>query len=306
MSCSLAYLLELRKWGDVKESVCFRDITTIRIGGKIACFFVPNDLNSLQKAMIYLQEHKVAVKLIGRGSDLVCGDEIFEGCVIRLDKLNHVEINDETVTVGAGALGMALSKRFAKEGLAGFEFASAIPGSIGGMTFMNAGAYKSSMSEVLQKVRYIDNGELKEISVEECQYGYRSSIFQKNPHWIIVEVVLMLRRGDSQAILQLMEERSVRRQSSQPLDKPSAGSCFCNPESDFSWRYIEGVGMRGYTLGGIQVSDKHPNFIVNIGNATAKEFLEVTSLIQRRVKEKYGISLRREIELFNCHYEIHR
>lgn len=290
----------LQQWGNTQRGVSFKDITTIRIGGNISLFFIPFDIASLQAAIKYMQLQEIAYKVIGRGSDLVCGDKTYEGCVIRLDRINEVKIQGNKIYAGAGVIAMRLAKELARQGLSGFEFASAIPGSIGGMAYMNAGAYKTSMQEVVKSVYILDQCEVRILQVEECDYGYRHSIFQKHPEWTILGVEMILQKKNPQEILALMEDRARRRQESQPLNIPSAGSCFRNPESDYSWRYIEGIGFRGYHYGGMQVSEKHPNFMLNVGDASSQDFMELTTLIQKKVKEKYGVELMREIELFHC------
>ena len=290
----------LSSHGDLRIDARFKDITTIRIGGKIDYLVSPYDVERLLLILRYLREKDIPFKILGRGSNLLCGEADYEGCVIRLDHINEYSFDKDSVTVGAGASVVRLSKLLALQGLSGFEFASGIPGTIGGLIYMNAGAYKSSASEIVKRVLVLDEERQFWMDKSELDFAYRSSIFQKHPEWIILGGEFNIREGDREEILKLMADRLKRHQETQPLDKPSAGSCFRNPEGDFAWRLIDGVGMRGYQFNGIKVSEKHPNFIVNMGSATANDFLITSNLIQSKVKEVYGVDLRREVECFNC------
>ena len=290
----------LSSHGDLRVDARFKDITTIRIGGKIDYLVSPYDVERLLLILRYLREKDIPFKILGRGSNLLCGEADYEGCVIRLDHINEYSFDKDSVTVGAGASVVRLSKLLALQGLSGFEFASGIPGTIGGLIYMNAGAYKSSASEIVKRVLVLDEERQFWMDKSELDFAYRSSIFQKHPEWIILGGEFNIREGDREEILKLLADRLKRRQETQPLDKPSAGSCFRNPEGDFAWRLIDGVGMRGYQFNGIKVSEKHPNFIVNMGSATANDFLITSNLIQSKVKEVYGVDLRREVECFNC------
>lgn len=292
---------ELKKYGDVKKGLSFKQITTIKIGGEIAAYFTPNTYEDLARAFTYFKSNNLPYKVIGRGSDLVCGDRYYDGVVISLKNFNKFKISNLCVEAQAGCSGMLVAKNLAQAGLKGFEFASAIPGSIGGMIYMNAGAYKSDMSEVVEEVLVCQGTTLKWLSKKECQFSYRSSIFQQHLDWFILAVRLKLVKGDKNEILALHADRLKRRQETQPLNFPSAGSCFRNPQDNYSWFYIAGVGLRGYQLGGIKVSEKHPNFIINISNASAQDFLDLTKMIQEKVFAKYGINLIREVEIFNCY-----
>jgi len=291
---------ELNKYGDVKEGICFKDLTTIRIGGEIEYLFCPKDVESLILALNHLKAKGIAYKILGFGSNLVCGDTKYEGCVINLKHFDKYEIEDATLKVQAGMSAIKLAKLTASLGLSGLEFASGIPGSIGGLVYMNAGAYKKEMADIVMSVGVITAEGYQRLSLGECQYQYRTSIFQKHPTWIIVDATLRLDEGNKEEIEALNKKRAIARNSSQPLDKRSAGSCFRNPEGRSAWELIDGVGLRGYRIGDIAVSEKHSNFIINEGKATASDFIALTSLIQTRVKEKYDVELYREVELFNC------
>ena len=204
------------------------------------------------------------------------------------------------MTVQAGCSIIALAQEAAKRGLSGLEFASGIPATVGGTVFMNAGAYKASMSDVVEEVFVYRDGSLCWMEKDSFEYAYRTSIFQKHPDWIITAVRLKLKQGDPDEIRQLMENRRERRFATQPLNYPSCGSVFRNPEGMNSWKLIDEIGYRGHVHGGACVSQKHPNFIVNLGNATALDYLQLVEEIQDRIEEKFGIRLITEMEKFNC------
>ncbi|MEE0831490.1 MAG: UDP-N-acetylmuramate dehydrogenase, partial [Longicatena sp.] len=174
-----------------------------------------------------------------------------------------------------------------------------IPGTLGGALFMNAGAYKSNMAEIVKEVYVLINQEVKTLSIDSLEYGYRSSIFQKNRDWIILGAKIQLTKGNQKDIRSLMDSRRERRMSSQPLSMPNAGSVFRNPEGHAAWQLIEEAGLRGLTIGGAQVSDKHANFIVNADNASAKDVAELMGIIQKTVKERFQVELKSEVEKFN-------
>lgn len=287
--------------GDLRVDARFSDITTIRIGGAIKYLVSPFDLNRLKIIVTYLKEEGIPFKMVGRGSNLVCGSDTFEGCVIRLDHLNRYDIDEDGLLyVEAGMLMPRLANVLASQGLTNLEFASGIPGTLGGLVFMNAGAYKRSMSDVIDSVLVLKDGEFVWMKNEELDFAYRHSIFHEHLDWVIIAAKIRVEKGDSEAIKALMLERLTRRKATQPLDKPSAGSCFKNPEGDFAWRLIDGVGLRGYQYNGIEVSLKHPNFILNVGQAKAEDFISTTNYIRAKVKTAYDVDLFMEVELFNC------
>ena len=291
----------LSSHGDVRTDARFKEITTIRMGGKIAYLVSPYDMNRLTLIIKFLKEEDIPYKILGRGSNIICGEDDYDGCVIRLDHLNqyHFE-DDDTLYVEAGVTAPRLANVMASQGLSGLEFASGIPGTMGGLVYMNAGAYKRSMSDIVTQVLVLKDDEFVWMNKDELGYAYRTSIFQKHPDWIILACSIMVTREKSDVIKDLIADRLKRRRATQPLEKPSAGSCFRNPENDFAWRLIDACGFRGYRYNGIEVSSKHPNFILNVENATANDFISTTNLIRLKVKDNYGIDLIMEVELFNC------
>ncbi|MBQ1509207.1 MAG: UDP-N-acetylmuramate dehydrogenase [Erysipelotrichaceae bacterium] len=290
----------LKQHGDYSGDKSFRDLTTVHLGGPVRHLVYPYTREDLREIVSFLRARHIPFKVIGNGSNLICGESAFEGVIIHLKHFNSFEIENDEVYAEAGVPAPYLAMTLAKEGLSGFEFASAIPGNIGGLVYMNAGAYRGEMSFILKEVEVLRNGEFVTLSREECRFSYRHSIFQEHPHWVVVSCRIALERKDPEEILSLMAERLERRKATQPLDKPSAGSCFRNPEGNFAWKLIEGIGYRGKTVNGIKVSEKHPNFIVNDDHGRAEDYLSVAYDIIDKVREQYGIDLIMEVEKFNC------
>ena len=290
----------LQLHGEYHDDKSFKELTTLKMGGPIAHFVVPDNKEELKIIMNYLKNEKVPFKVIGNGSNLICGEKAFDGVVISLKKLNDVRIEDDEVYAEAGVMVPALASALAKQGYSCLEFASGIPGRIGGLVYMNAGAYKGSMADVVTEVEILKDGELIWLTNDDMRFSYRSSILHEHPHWIVVAAKLKLTKKDSREMEDLMADRLRRRKETQPLDKPSAGSCFRNPEDGYAWKLIDGIGYRGYRLNDVCVSEKHSNFIVNEGEGTADDYLRIVNEIQEKVKEKYGVRLVMEVEKFNC------
>lgn len=275
-------------------------MTTLHIGGVAKYVVFPNSGIALDAVISLLKKENVPWKIIGKGSDLLCSDDPYDGVIIRLDRhFRSYYFDGQQVITEAGASIIALSVDAAKNGLSGLEFASGIPGTVGGAVFMNAGAYRASMADILDEVFVYRDGRLEWIPASQCEFGYRSSIFQQHRDWIIVAARMTLEPKDPKEIFSLMDDRRERRMKSQPLDQPSCGSVFRNPDNINAWQLIDGIGYRGKKLGGAMVSDKHCNFILNTGNATACDYLQLACEIQEKVKEKYGIELQMEMERFN-------
>ncbi len=295
----------LKKLENLAEVECDRPLstmTTLRIGGNCKYVIYPNSDVSLDAVIRTLKEENIPFKLIGKGSNLLCCDKEYNGAVIRLDKFfNNSYINGTEMVAQAGCSIIALAVEAMKNGLSGLEFASGIPGTLGGTVFMNAGAYKASMSDIVKEVFVYRDGNLHWIPASECGFAYRTSIFQKHPDWIVLAARLKMEPKDSDIIRDLMENRRNRRISTQPLEFPSCGSVFRNPEDGMrAWELIDAIGYRGKCVGGACVSEKHPNFIVNIGGATAKDYMQLVEEIRGKVLDKYGILLHTEMERFNC------
>ncbi len=291
---------KLRAIGEVDLNRPLGTMTTYRIGGIAKYTVYPKDMLGLAECMRLLNEEKVPYKVIGKGSNLLCSDDPYDGVVVRLDRFFiDTYFEDDKVVCEAGASLIALSYECMKRGLSGLEFASGIPGTVGGAVFMNAGAYKSSMSEVIEEVLVLRDGRFDWVKNEECGFAYRSSVFQEHPEWLIVGVRLQLEKSDVDSIRSLIEERRARRMATQPLDYPSCGSVFRNPEGGFAWKYIDELGYRGKTVGGAKVSEKHSNFIINVDHAKASDVMSLIDSINHDMEERYGFVLKLEMEKFN-------
>ena len=291
---------ELEALAEVEENIPLSKMTTLRIGGVARYVVYPENTLSLQGVMNKLNQNHIPYKVIGKGSNLLCSDEPYDGVIIRLDRhLCNAYFDNEHLVAEAGCSIIALSYEAMKNELSGLEFASGIPGTVGGVTFMNAGAYKSSMADVIDSVSVYHDGKIEWIQNADCGFSYRTSIFQKHPDWIILAVKMTLQKGDQKEIRELMDSRRERRMNSQPLDKHSAGSIFRNPEEIPAWKLIEGAGFRGKRIGDAVVSEKHVNFIVNENHASAKDFITLVADVQKAVKDKYDIDLYMEVEKFN-------
>lgn len=290
----------LQLHGEYHDDKSFKDLTTLKMGGPIAHFVMPESEEELKVIVNYLKNEKIPFKVIGNGSNLICGESRYDGVVISLKRLNSYRIEGDEVYAQAGVLAPVLAAALAKEGFSCLEFASGIPGCIGGLVYMNAGAYKGQMSDVVEEVEVLKDGELMWFNSDELNFGYRHSIFHDHPRWVVVAARMKLTKKPKEELEELMADRLRRRKETQPLDKPSAGSCFRNPEDTFAWKLIDSIGYRGYHINDVFVSEKHSNFIVNEGEGTAEDYLNIVYQIQDKVKEKYGIKLVMEVEKFNC------
>lgn len=289
--------LKKLKVGKVIANPEMKNYTTYKVGGQALAIVIPDSIENLIKLIKYLDENKIKRKVIGNGSNLIFKEE-YNGVIIKLNELNNLEINDTVVNVGAGYCLPKLCMKVAKLGLTGLEFASGIPGTIGGAIFMNAGAYKSDMGYITSEVKVItDKYEIKTLYNKDLDFHYRTSFLKNHPNYICIEAKLILKKGVSKAILDVMEDRKQRRLMSQPLEYPSAGSVFRNPMNDFAGRLIEELGYKGKNIGGAYVSEKHANFIINKGNATSGDVINLMNEIKTKVKEKYDIDLIAEQEI---------
>ena len=286
---------EIIKLGEVYENADLKKYTTYKVGGKADYLVLPYDIEALVKLLKYLDHNNIKHKVIGNGSNLIfLGD--YNGVLIKLDKLNNIEINDEYIKAGAGASLICLALKCSKLGLTGMEFATGIPGTVGGAVYMNAGAYNESMSDIIESVKVLDdNYNIKELTNHDLMFNYRDSLLQ-HKKYICLEANIKLNKGDIDSILELIEKRKQKRIETQPLEYPSAGSVFRNPEGESAWKLVEGIGYKGKSIGGAKVSEKHANFIINAGNADGKDIKELIDEIKKEVKIKYNIDLKAEQE----------
>ena len=287
--------------GKIDTNVSLKKCTTYRGGGNAKYIAYPKDINSLVKLIKYLKNKNIKYKILGNGSNLLFSEKEYDGVLIKLSEFDDLEFIGKTkLRVGAGFNLIKLSILTAKKGLTGLEFASGIPGTVGGSVFMNAGAYKSDMGYVVETVKVLTPDE-KIINLEnkEMDFHYRTSFLKKHPDYICLEVIIRLQQGKKEAIEELIKDRRERRLASQPLEYPSAGSVFRNPENDFAGRLIEESGLKGEKHGGAMISSKHANFIVNYKNAKADDIKYLIELAHDKVKENYNVDLKIEQEFFN-------
>ena len=270
--------------------------TSFRIGGPADVLAQPADEAELAALLKRAAEHAVPVTLIGNGSNLLVRDKGIRGLVIKLSNIfSSITVDGNVLTFGSGiSLAMA-SKKAASLSLSGLEFAVGIPGTIGGAVYMNAGAYDGEMAKVVTSVRVMDmQGKISELQASELDFAYRHTALQ-NSGWIVISVTVALQPGEAESIAAKMADFSQRRISKQPLELPSAGSMFKRPVGYFAGTLIEQTGLKGYTVGGAQVSQKHAGFVVNVGGATAKDVLQLISDVQSKVFAAHGVRLEPEV-----------
>ncbi len=286
--------------GKVVENVPLKDHTTYKVGGIASCFVYPENSKQLIKLLKYAKSKDIKYKVLGNGSNTLFSDEKYEGIIIKLDKFDYIEIKNNIIVAGAGYNLMKLASLAARKSLAGLEFASGIPGTVGGAVYMNAGAYKSDMGYIVKRVKVLTpDYRVITMTNRELDFHYRSSFFQKNKDYICLEATLGLTKGKKEELYKVNQERKQRRLESQPLEYPSAGSVFRNPEGLFAGKLIEDLGLKGLTKGGAQISNKHANFIINIGNAKASDIKELIEFTKDAVLDKYNIELKCEQEFVN-------
>ena len=285
--------------GKVLENEPLAKHTTIKIGGPADIYIEPNSTDSLCKAIEIINQHGVKWTVIGRGSNLLVADKGIEGVVIKLGVgMDNFELNGETLTVGGGYSVIRLSTIISKKGLSGLEFASGIPGSIGGAVYMNAGAHGSDMSNILLKARILFNdGTIQWLTNEELGFSYRTSVLQEKRPGICIEAVLQLKNGEKDDIVAVMQKNKDYRRDTQPWNYPCAGSIFRNPLPNYAGQLVEAAGLKGYQIGGAKISEMHGNFIVNAGGATAQDVLDLIAFVKKTILEKYEVSMETEVEI---------
>ena len=271
--------------------------TTFRIGGPADLFVTPGSIQAVADSIRICKETQTPYAVIGNGSNLLVSDAGYRGVIIQISRnLNQVSVNGEEIRAQAGAMLSVIAKTALSESLTGFEFASGIPGTLGGAAVMNAGAYGGEMKDVLTEVTVLTReGEIRTVPAGKLEMGYRTSLAAKNG-WIILEAVLKFQKGDAEAIRGRMEELKMQRVTKQPLDLPSAGSTFKRPEGYFAGKLIMDAGLRGFTVGGAQISEKHCGFVVNKGGATAEDVRNLICAVQKKVQEDAGVKLEPEVK----------
>ncbi len=271
--------------------------TTFRIGGPADVFVMPENYEQIREVLRLCKEEKLPFFVLGNGSNLLVSDSGYRGVIIQMDRnMEEIRLDGEEIHACAGALLSSVAVAARNASLTGFEFAGGIPGTIGGAAVMNAGAYGGELKDVLKEVTVMTReGEILTIPAEKMEMGYRTSII-KTAGYLVLEAVISLKKGDEEAIRATMKDLSERRTEKQPLDYPSAGSTFKRPEGYFAGKLIMDSGLRGYRVGGAQVSEKHCGFVINAGGATAEDVRSLMDHVIRVIREKYGVTLEPEVK----------
>ena len=271
--------------------------TTFRVGGEADYFVLPKTKEEVKTIVALCHEMDMQYYILGNGSNLLVGDKGYRGVIIQIYKeMNSIEVQGNRIKVQAGALLSRIGNAALNAGLTGFEFAAGIPGTMGGAVVMNAGAYGGEMKDVIEDVTVITpEGELLTLKNEELELGYRTSVIAKKDY-VVLEATLLLEKGNVDDIKVRMDELRVQRTTKQPLEYPSAGSTFKRPEGYFAGKLIQDAGLRGFQVGGAQVSEKHCGFVINKDNATAADIVELMNQVSAIVKEKFGVELEPEVK----------
>lgn len=271
--------------------------TTFKIGGPADYFLMPDKGTDVGRIVKICKESAIPYFILGNGSNLLVGDGGYRGAVIQIYKnMSAVTVEGTEITVQAGALLSSVAAAAKNAALTGFEFAGGIPGTMGGAVVMNAGAYGGEMKDVLTEVTVMDEeGEIITLPADKLELGYRTSII-KTAGYIVLEAKLQLKKGNPEVIRETMKDLTIRRTTKQPLEYPSAGSTFKRPEGYFAGKLIMDAGLRGYTVGGAQVSEKHCGFVVNKGGATAADVMQLVNDVKKTVKDSSGVDLELEIK----------
>ena len=272
--------------------------TTFRIGGNADYFVKPGNADEVAAVIVVCREYNIPYFILGNGSNLLVSDDGYRGMIINImDNMDSVTVDGRIITAQAGAMLVRVSVMARDNALTGLEFASGIPGTIGGAVYMNAGAYGGEMKNVVKTVRAIDEyGRIYELDSEKMDFSYRHSIVEERK-LIVLEVTLELEHGSREAIDDRMKELAEARRSKQPLEYPSAGSTFKRPEGYFAGKLITDAGLRGYSVGGAQVAEKHCGFVINKGGATASDVVELIRDVQHDVDDKFGVTLEPEVKM---------
>ncbi|MCI5552821.1 MAG: UDP-N-acetylmuramate dehydrogenase [Tenericutes bacterium] len=279
------------------ENVPLKNLTSYKLSGIASKVIFPSNVPELIELMKYIRKNHLKYKVIGSGSNLIF-DGDYNGILIKLDKLDHLTIKNCEITVEAGYLLKKLALKACRLGLTGLEFATGIPGTVGGACSNNSGAYNSDMGYIVKSLKVLTPSlEIKIMENKELDYHYRTSFFEKNPEYIILEANIQLKKGNKQEILEIVEDRKKRRIASQPLEYPSAGSVFRNPTNNYAGKLIEDIGYKGKQKNDAMVSEKHANFIINKGNASGRDIIELINEIKEKVKQTYDIDLYLEQEI---------
>ena len=296
------FILELEKLNleKIEKDISLSTLTTYKTGGIAKLVVYPNNINNLKQMLKLIHKYNIKYFILGKGSNTLFSDKEFNGVIIKLDKLNNFKIKQTEIYVESGMILSKLVQASVKNELTGLEFAIGIPGTIGGAIYMNAGAYGKNMNNIVKSVIVLNEKfQIKEIPLEKLKFDYRYSIFQDNKNLICVAANIKLEHGNHDEIASKIKENLLKRKNSQPLEYPSAGSVFRNPEGNYAGKIIEELGLKGKNIGGAEISTKHANFIINKNNASSSDILNLIKLVQKEVKDKYKIDLKLEQQLVN-------
>lgn len=283
---------------DILKNELMSRHTTFCVGGEAEAFLRIRNKEQLEKLIPYFKLAELPYFVLGNGSNLLVGDKGYHGIILYLgDGMDQIQVDGNRLTVQAGCLMSRIAREACEHALTGFEFASGIPGSIGGGVVMNAGAYDGELGQIVTRVWVVnEEGEILVLNNQDMEFGYRTSVIKKRP-FIVVQVEMELQPGNQEEIAAKMTELNRRRRDKQPLQYPSAGSTFKRPQGYFAGKLIMDAGLRGYSIGGACVSEKHCGFIINKNHASAADVAEVICEVQERVKEKFGVTLETEVIL---------
>lgn len=296
------FILELEKLNleKIEKDISLSTLTTYKTGGIAKLVVYPNNINNLKQMLKLIHKYNIKYFILGKGSNTLFSDKEFNGVIIKFDKLNNFKIKQTEIYVESGMILSELVQASVKNELTGLEFAIGIPGTIGGAIYMNAGAYGNNMSNIVKSVIVLNEKfQIKELPLEKLKFDYRYSIFQANKNLICIAANIKLEHGNHDEIASKIKENLLKRKNSQPLEYPSAGSVFRNPEGNNAGKIIEELGLKGKNIGGAEISTKHANFIINKNNASSSDILNLIKLVQKEVKDKYKIDLKLEQQLVN-------
>ncbi len=279
------------------QSEPLKNHTTFKIGGPAKCIFMPDSIDEIKDIISYCKENNQEYMILGNGSNVLFMDEGYNGIIIQIySNMNKISLRDQVIYGEAGALLSKLAAVARDNSLGGMEFAAGIPGTLGGAVVMNAGAYGGEMKDIVEYVDVLESdGVVKRYSCQDMDFAYRHSIIDNDK--IVLGAALKLYKADKEQIIDKMNELKDARVSKQPLEYPSAGSTFKRPEGYFAGKLIQDAGLKGYSVGGAMVSDKHSGFVINYNNATARDVLAVIEDVKTKVYDTYGVMLEPEVKI---------
>ena len=282
---------------EVKINALMKEHINFEVGGPADILLIPSKVEQIIESIKICKENNIPYFVMGNGSNLLVKDGGIRGVVIKLTGLTNLEVNKEEIKADCGVMLKELSDKALENSLTGLEFACGIPGSVGGAVFMNAGAYNGEIKNVIKEAEVItSSGEIITLSKDELELGYRTSKVMKD-NSIVINATFKLEKGNKEEIKETIDDLTQKREEKQPLEYPSAGSTFKRPEGYFAGKLIQDSGLKGYSIGGAAVSSKHSGFVINKGNATAKDILDLIAYIQEEVKKQFGVELHTEVRI---------